>query len=147
MQIPCVVFLPQNHEDRIRLLEDVFGSEVKVAILKKFKLDAKEPKVFQQDLMKELPFSNKTIILHIGELVNLNVLNEGMEKKKNWQKYLTINPKMEWLILLFQDPQMLTEEKFRESITDFTLKYLKRVRELIDKGKLDKEKVFEVLAD
>jgi hypothetical protein len=147
MQIPCVVFLPQNHEDRIRLLEDVFGSEVKVAILKKFKLDAKEPKVFQQDLMKELPFSNKTIILHIGELVNLNVLNEGMEKKKNWQKYLTINPKMEWLILLFQDPQMLTKEKFRESITDFTLKYLKRVRELIDKGKLDKEKVFEVLAD
>ena len=80
--IPCIVFLPKKTEERINLLQSLFGSEVKIQILKKFcdKEGVKE-KIYQKNLIKSLDYSNKTIIHHIKELVRLEVLKEGMEKK------------------------------------------------------------------
>jgi predicted transcriptional regulator len=141
-QIPCIVVLPSDREKRITMLESVFGSKVKVEILKSFCAETGvRERVFQQDLIEALPYSNKTIITHITELTKLGILDEGMEKRKGWQKYLSVKKNMEWIVFLLQNPEGMSDARFKEGVRELTFEYLKRVRELIKEGKLTKEEV------
>lgn len=145
-QIPCIVFLPSDREKRIVLLESVFGSKVKVEILKSFCAESGiRERVFQQDLIGAMPYSNKTIITHIGELVRFGILDEGMEKRKGWQKYLTVRKNMDWLVFLLQNPEGMSDARFKEGVRELTFEYLKRVKELIKEGKLTKEEVLDFI--
>ena len=145
-EIPCIVFLPSDREKRITLLESVFGSVTKVEILKSFCAEGSViERVFQQDLIEALPYSNKTIITHIGELVGLGILDEGMEKRKGWQKYLTVRKNMNWLVFLLQNPEGMSDARFKEGVRELTFEYLKRVKELIKEGNLTKEEVLKYI--
>ena len=105
-EIPCIVFLPEDRERRIMLLQRVFGSKIKLEILKRFCVESGvEKRIYQQDLIKSMPYSNKTIIAHIQELVSLGIFTEGMEKRKNWRKYLEVKKNMKWIVLFFMIPR------------------------------------------
>ncbi len=137
-QIPYIVFLPEDQEERINMLQSIFGSGVKMEILKQFCTETGvKKKIYQHDLIEETDYSNKTIITHVKELVGLGILEEGMEKKKNWRKYLEVKENMEWLILLLHDPGKLEEEKLRNSIKKFSTPYLKHLRSLVKQYGID----------
>ncbi|MCK4491791.1 MAG: hypothetical protein KAU03_04150 [Candidatus Altiarchaeales archaeon] len=137
-EIPCIVFLPEDREKRIGLLQLIFGSTTKIEILKSFCVESGVKKrVYQRDLIESLPYSNKTIISHVTELVTVGILGEGMEKRKNWRKYLEVEKNMEWLILLFHDSGNISDEKLKESIEEFASLYLEHLRLLIKKYGLD----------
>jgi len=139
-EIPCIVFLPEDRERRIMLLQRVFGSKIKLEILKRFCVESGVKKrIYQKDLIKSMPYSNKTIIAHIQELVSLGVFTEGMEKRKNWRKYLEVKKNMEWIVLLLHDPRRMKDEKLRDSIREFASLYLKHLRSLMDRYGLDKK--------
>ncbi len=141
-EIPCIVFLPEDREKRITLLQKIFGSKIKLEILGRFCVESGVgKKVYQQDLIESMPYSNKTIIVHIGELVSLGVLAEGMEKRKNWRKYLEVEKNMEWLVLLLHDPKRINDEKLKDSIKEFASLYLKHLRSLIEKYGLDEKEI------
>jgi len=141
-EIPCVVFLPEDREKRIMLLQKIFGSKIKLEILERFCVESGvEKRLYQQDLIESLPYSNKTIIAHIQELVSLGVLSEGMEKRKKWRKYLEVERNMEWLVLLLHDPKRMKDEKLRDSIKEFASLYLKHLRSLIERYGLDEREI------
>ena len=141
-EIPCVVFLPEDREKRIMLLQKIFGSQIKLEILERFCVESGvEKRLYQQDLIESLPYSNKTIIAHIQELVSLGVLSEGMEKRKKWRKYLEVERNMEWLVLLLHDPKRMKDEKLRDSIKEFASLYLKHLRSLIERYGLDEREI------
>ncbi|OYT41369.1 MAG: hypothetical protein B6U86_02475 [Candidatus Altiarchaeales archaeon ex4484_43] len=141
-EIPCVVFLPEDREKRIMLLQKIFGSKIKLEILERFCVESGvEKRLYQQDLIESLPYSNKTIIAHIQELVSLGVLSEGMEKRKKWRKYLEVERNMEWLVLLLHDPKRMKDEKLRDSIKEFASLYLKHLRSLIERYGLDEREM------
>ncbi|OYT54703.1 MAG: hypothetical protein B6U72_01855 [Candidatus Altiarchaeales archaeon ex4484_2] len=137
-QIPCIVFLPEDREERINMLQSIFGSEVKMEILKQFCTETGvKKKIYQHDLIEDMNYSNKTIITHVKDLVGLGILREGMEKKRNWRKHLEVKENMEWLILLLHDPGKLEEEKLRDSIEKFSTLYLKHLKSLVKQYGID----------
>lgn len=141
-EIPCIVFLPEDREKRITLLQRIFGSKIKLEILGRFCVETGvEKRVYQQDLIEFMSYSNKTIIVHIKELVDLGILREGMEKGKNWRKYLEVEKNMEWLVLLLHDPKRINDEKLKDSIKEFASLYLKHMKSLIEKYGLDEKEI------
>ena len=145
-KIPCIVFLPEDREKRIMLLQRIFGSKIKLEILKRFCVESGvEKRLYQQDLIKSMPYSNKTIIAHIQELVSLGVFTEGMEKRKNWRKYLEVKKNMKWIVLLLHDPKRMKDEKLRDSIREFASLYLKHLRSLMERYGLDERDIREIL--
>ncbi len=141
-EIPCIVFLPEDREKRITLLQRIFGSKIKLEILGRFCVETGvEKRVYQQDLIEFMSYSNKTIIAHIKELVDLGILREGMEKGKNWRKYLEVEKNMEWLVLLLHDPKRINDEKLKDSIKEFASLYLKHMKSLIEKYGLDEKEI------
>ncbi|MHC1598864.1 MAG: hypothetical protein ACXQS3_01815 [Candidatus Methanofastidiosia archaeon] len=107
---PYILFLPTNREQLVAMLNGVFGSEVKITILKHIPA-CEDARIYQKDLVEALPYSNKTVLKNLKELCRYKVLHEGMEKqtgkKDVWVKYYTVDDKMAWLILLFKDPSEL----------------------------------------
>ncbi|MEA1924922.1 MAG: hypothetical protein U9M95_03540 [Candidatus Altiarchaeota archaeon] len=141
-QIPCIVFLPEDQKERINMLQRIFGSEVKMKILKKFCTETGvKKKIYQQDLIEEMNYSNKTIIAHVKELVGLRILRESMEREKRWRKRLEVKENMEWLILLLHDPGKLEEEKLRDSIKKFSTLYMKHLNSLVKQYGIDERRL------
>jgi len=60
---PYIVFLPP--EEKYWVLKTVFGSEVPIDILKFSIKQGISKKIYQKNLMKTLPYSNKTVIKHL----------------------------------------------------------------------------------
>jgi hypothetical protein len=107
---PYILFLPTEKDKLISLLNGVFGSEKKIAILQKIPACG-DTKIYQKDLIETLPYSNKTVIKNLKELCDLNILHEDMEQQKGnggaWVKYYLVDEKMTWLVLLFKEPSEL----------------------------------------
>jgi len=107
---PYILFLPKDRGKLVSLLNGVFGSEAKIEILKKVPACG-DIKIYQKNLIEELPYSNKTIIKNLKELCAFKILKENMEKQKGekdvWVKYYLLDEKMTWLVLLFKEPNEL----------------------------------------
>ncbi|MHC1605720.1 MAG: hypothetical protein ACXQTP_07115 [Candidatus Methanofastidiosia archaeon] len=108
---PYLMFLPKDRGKLIKMLNDVFGSNVKIDILKRFRAYEND-RVYQKELVETLPYSNKTVLKNLKELCAHNIFVEGMEKhhgnKDVWVKYYLIDEKMRWLVLLFEDPSEIS---------------------------------------
>lgn len=94
--------LPIESMDQLKVLLSVFSSEISIEILKNIKL---EGKTYQKELLKKLPYSSKTIILKLKQLVSSGVLEEGVEQKKTkgktvWVKWYTPTFMGKWIITL-----------------------------------------------
>lgn len=105
--IPYILPLPKSREDQRKFYRWVFGSDTALDVLSEASL---EGKIYQKDLIKNLEYSNKTIIETLKKLVSLNVLEEGMEKafskrKTVWVKWYTPTDVGRWIVLLFLPPR------------------------------------------
>jgi len=111
---PYILFLPKDRDRLVSMLNGVFGSEAKIEILKKIPACG-DTRIYQKNLIEELPYSNKTVIKNLKELCEFDILHENMEKQKGekdvWVKYYLLNEKMTWLVLLFKEPSELNNMK------------------------------------
>lgn len=133
--LPYVIFLPSDRDAQLKMLSKVFGSEVNLRILSAF---CGKDRVYQKGLIGTLPFSNKTVINHLKELVSLGVLREGMEKREEgdktvWLKYFEVEPSRRWLVFLIYDPAMISRETMQKIIVEVAQTYFKRIEELAKK--------------
>ena len=146
--LPYVIFLPSDRDAQLRMLSAVFGSEVNLSILMEF---CGKEKVYQKTLIETLPYSNKTIINHLKELVSLKVLQEGMEKqeaeKNVWLKYFVVRPSKRWLIFLIYDPETISPETMQEFITEVAHYYFKKITTLARQYGINTEKIREIFED
>jgi hypothetical protein len=146
--LPYVIFLPSDRDAHLRMLSSVFGSEVNLNILMEF---CGKEKVYQKTLIETLPYSNKTVINHLKELVSLKVLQEGMEKqeaeKNVWLKYFVVRPSKRWLIFLIYDPETISPETMQEFIVEVAHYYFKKIAILARQYGIDTERIREIFED
>jgi hypothetical protein len=145
--LPYVVFLPSDRDAQLQMLSTVFGSKVNMHILTAF---CGKDKVYQKTLINTLPYSNKTVINHLKELVSLTVLKEGMEKQEGknvWLKYFEIEPSRRWLVFLIYDPETISPRMMKEIIVEVAYYYFKKIGELARKYGIDIEKIKEIFED
>jgi len=142
------VFLPT--EQKTKILSAIFGSRSAVDTLKFSLSQGISNKIYQKDLMKELPYSNKTIIGNLKSLTNLGVLMEEMEKtEKNgriiWVKAYQLSDVGKWFALLLAEEKDLSEEEKGEILQNIFRVYIKWVKTLSQKLHINKkslEKIF-----
>lgn len=136
---PYVLPLPTNKEKQLKYLLAVFGSDITVSILKRIPLKGK---AYQGDLIKSLPYSNKTVINHLKALVALGVLKEGMEKiirdgRSVWVKWYSPTNLGRWIVLLLSPHERIDKNMLREAINELFRMYIRRILELCYKYDLD----------
>ena len=147
--LPYVIFLPSDRDAQLEMLSRVFGSEVNLEILSAF---CGKDRVYQKGLIETLPYSNKTIINHLQELVHLNVLKEGMEKQEGedknvWLKYFEVEPSRRWLIFLIYDPETISPDIMQEIIVEVADYYFKKIGELAKQYGVGIEKIKKIFED
>ncbi|KYK35800.1 MAG: hypothetical protein AYK19_10005 [Theionarchaea archaeon DG-70-1] len=147
--LPYIIFLPSDRDAQLRMLSAVFGSEVNLDILTAF---CGKPKVYQKELIETLPYSNKTVINHLKQLVSLTVLKEGMEKQEGenknvWLKYFEVEPSRRWLIFLIYDPESISAKMMQEIIVEVAYIYFKKIGELARQYNMDIDKLREIFED
>ena len=141
---PYVVFLPSKQKHKI--LRAIFGSKAAVDILKFSIGQGISNKIYQKDLMKKLSYSNKTIIEHLKSLTKLGVLEEDMEKIESenrivWLKSYQLTDIGKWFVLLLAEEKELTKEEKAKILRNIFKVYVRWVKTISEKLKLDKEEL------
>ncbi len=125
---PYVVFLPTENKGKI--LSSIFGSKAAVAILKFSLAKGTANKIYQKDLVKNLTYSNKTVIETTKLLTRLEVLRESMEKTERsgrivWVKAYQLSDIGKWFALLLAEEKDLSLEEKREILENIFRRYVK----------------------
>jgi len=147
---PYVVFLPS--EQKIRILNAIFGSKAAVDILEFSLAQGISNKIYQKDLVAKLTYSNKTIIETLKALTKLGVLKEDMEKanKKGrivWVKAYQLSDSGKWFALLLAEEKDLSEKEKAEILQNLFRSYVRWVKDLSETLGLDKEKLKVIFAE
>lgn len=142
------MFLPT--EQKTKILSAIFGSRSAVDTLRFSLSQGISNKIYQKDLVKKLPYSNKTIIGNLKSLTNLGVLMEEMEKTEKdgrivWVKTYQLSDVGKWFALLLAEEKDLSEEEKAEILQNIFRVYIKWVKTLSEKLHINKkllEKIF-----
>jgi len=145
---PYVVFLPTEHKTKI--LSAIFGSKAAVDILRFSLSQGISNEIYQKDLMRKLPYSNKTIIGNLKSLTNLGVLMEDMEKMEKkgrivWVKTYQLSDIGKWFALLLAEEKDLSQREKAEILQNIFKTYIKWVKDLTERLHVNKkmlEKIF-----
>jgi hypothetical protein len=145
---PYVVFLPT--EQKTKILSAIFGSKAAVDILRFSLSQSISNKIYQKDLMRELRYSNKTIIGNLKSLTNIGVLMENMEKMEKegrivWVKAYQLSDTGKWFALLLAEEKDLSQREKAEILQSIFKTYIKWVKDLSEKLHVNKkmlEKIF-----
>jgi len=144
---PYIVFLPA--EEKYRVLKTVFGSKIPIDILKISIKQGVSKKIYQKNLMKTLPYSNKTVIKHLKMLTEHGILEENMEKNEGraravWVKYYLLSDIGKWFALLLAEKTDLTEAEKTEIFCNVFKSYIKWVKEISQKLDVSKKVIQEI---
>ena len=147
---PYVVFLPE--EQKSRILSAIFGSKAAVDILKSALKHGVSKRIYQRILIKELAYSNKTIIETLKSLTRLGVLSENMEKtSKNrrtvWIKTYQLSDAGKWFALLLAEEKDLAVSEKAEILQNIFRSYVGWVRNLSENLSLNKESLRKIFAE
>jgi hypothetical protein len=147
---PYVVFLPS--EQKIRILNAIFGSKAAVDILKFSLKQGISNKIYQKDLVKKLDYSNKTLIENLKSLTKLAVLKEEMEKAQRndrivWVKSYQLSDAGKWFALLLAEEKELSVKEKAEILQNLFRAYVKWVRDLSKELHIDRKVLQEVFME
>jgi hypothetical protein len=139
---PYIIFLPAKQKDNI--LSAIFGSKAAVDVLKFSINQGISNKIYQKDLMVNLPYSNKTVIKHLKSLTRLGVLEEQMEKTRVenrtlWVKSYQLSDLGKWFALLLAEEKDLSEEDKAGILRNIFRLYTKWVKTFSEKLHMNKK--------
>jgi hypothetical protein len=125
---PYVVFLPT--ENKSKILSSIFGSKAAVAILRFALAKGTANRIYQKDLVKNLTYSNKTVIETTKLLTRLEVLRESMEKTERagrtvWVKAYQLSDIGKWFALLLAEEKDLPLEEKKEILESIFRRYVR----------------------
>jgi hypothetical protein len=139
---PYVVFLPVEQKDKI--LSAIFGSKAGVDVLRFSLKQGIAKNIYQKDLVKQLNYSNKTIIANLKTLTKLCVLTECMEKNEKegrtiWVKAYQLTNLGRWFALLLAEEKELTAKEKSEILQSLFRTYVKLVKDLAEELNINKK--------
>jgi len=126
---PWIIPLPIEREEHYKVLLSVFKSKITLEILRNIKLNGK---TYQSELIRKLPYSNKTIINKLKELVKCKVLDQGSEKIivnnravwVNWYKPTLLG---RWLITFITPVNMMSLKEIKETFDKLFRLYVESI--------------------
>ena len=136
---PYVLPLPTDSKRQHQILLSLFKSKVSIDIVRSIPL---EEAAYQKAMIKKLPYSNKTIIKWLKNLVSVDILAEGMEKSKHgraWVKWYRLTPFGKWMKLLLMPPEQVPSERIADLINELFGMYLRSAISLCKRYKIDPE--------
>jgi hypothetical protein len=144
------VFLPL--EQKRKILSAILGSKAAVDILKFSLSRGVSNRIYQKDLIRKLPYSNKTIIKNLKSLTKLGVLGENMEKIENdgrvvWVKAYQLSDIGKWFALLLAEEKDLSEREKAEILQNVFKAYIKWVKDLSEKLHVNKKTLEKIFAE
>jgi DNA-binding MarR family transcriptional regulator len=147
---PYVVFLPPEHKGKV--LSAIFGSKAAIDILKFALSEGISNKIYQKDLVRKLAYSNKTIIENLKSLTKLGILEEDMEKTEHdgrvvWVKTYRLSDVGRWFALLIAEEKDLSEKEKAEILQNIFRTYMKWVKDLSEKLKVNKRTLEEIFKE
>ncbi len=147
---PYVIFLPKERKQRV--LRAIFGSNVPVGILKFSTSQGISRKIYQKDLIKELGYSNKTIIEHLKNMASAGILEEHMEKIEGderavWLKFYILSDLGRWLALLLAEEEKLSKGEKSEIVCNAFRSYTRWIKELPQSLGMKKETLQEIFSE
>lgn len=147
---PYVVFLPS--EQKSKILGAIFGSKASVDILKFSLSQGISNEIHQKDLLEKLAYSNKTIIENLKVLTKLGVLKEEMKKiekdgRATWIKVYQLSDLGKWFALLLAEERDLSESEKADILQKIFRTYIKWVKSLSKKLKVDEETLKEIFTE
>lgn len=147
---PYLIFLPTKQKQKV--LKAVFGSHGPIDILKFSINQGIAQKIYQQDLIEHLDYSNKTVIERLKDLVALRILEGGMEKKESthrtvWVKYYTLTDLGRWFALLLANEDTLSREETVEIVKSVFRIYINWARKLTEKLHVDKKVIEDIFME
>jgi len=100
----CTIEIPQDPKDQLVFLNTIFGSHINLVILRRF---CNSTEIFQRDIIREMDYTNKTIIGHLLDLVREGILREHMSKDNGtWIKSYTLLPYMQWILPIVEQSEL-----------------------------------------
>jgi len=143
---PYVLPFPVDVKKR-RLVWKILQSKVGMGILAR--LNVEKP-TYQKELIKRLPYSNKSIIEYLKLMVSAKIVEQGMEKAKIrernvWVKWYKPTKLGRWLILFLKSPREISEETLKETVEELFQIYSANIVEFCQKYDLDIEYFHQVL--
>lgn len=143
---PYVLPFPLDVRQR-KLMWSILQSKVGTDVLKSLKLDEK---TYQQELIQNLPHSNKSIIEYLKRMVSVGILEQGMERvatdeKKVWMKWYVPTEVGKWLILFLKPPEEIPPEVAKQTIEELFRVYSSNIVEVSEKYGMHVEYFHQVL--
>ncbi len=137
-----VIFLPAEEKDRV--LSAIFGSKASLDILRYSLKRGISNKIYQKDLVRELSYSNKTIIENLKVLTRLGILIEAMDKvelegRTVWVKTYRLSDVGKWFALLLAKGEDLTDVEKAEILQNIFRSYIRWVKNLSEKLQVSKD--------
>lgn len=118
-----------------RKIWGIIQSRVGMSILTKLRLDAR---TYQRELVKQTPYSNKSIIEYLKRMTSAGILNEGKEtvkteKKRVWVKWYAPTKLGRWLSLFLKTPDEIPSDLARKTIEELFELYSSSIVEVCEK--------------
>ena len=131
---PYVLPFPLDVKKR-KLIWAILQSRVGMSILTRMKLDGR---TFQHDLITQLPYSNKSIIKYLKQMINAGILEHGVESFKEkgktvWMKWYTPSNLGKWFILFLIPPEEIRPELAKHTIEELFRIYSSSIVEVCEK--------------
>jgi len=107
-----------------------------MSVLMRMKMDAR---TYQQELIRETPYSNKSIIEYLKKMVMAHILDQGMEphltekKRRIWIKWYTPTQLGRWFILFLKQPEKIPPQTARKTIEELFQLYSSGIVEVCQK--------------
>jgi DNA-binding HxlR family transcriptional regulator len=144
---PYVVFLPT--EEKSKILRAIFGSKAAFDILKFSLKQGISNEIYQKDLVRKLPYSNKTMIENLKTLTKLGIMEEGMKKTEKegrimWVKAYKLSDVGRWFALLIAEEKDLSQKEKADILQTIFRTYIKWVKDLSEKLYVSKETLTEI---
>ena len=135
---PYVLPFPTDAKQR-RMIWSIVQSRVGMEILTKLKLDTR---TYQRTLIKQTPYSNKSIIEYLKKMTLAGILDEGKEtvktqNKRVWVKWYVPTKLGGWLILFLKNPDDIPSDLAKKTIQELFELYSSSILEVCEKYGLD----------
>jgi len=118
-----------------------------MSILTKLKV---RDRTYQQDLIQETPYSNKSIIEYLKRMVSAGMLEHGMEqiltkKRRVWVKWFTPTKLGRWFILFLRPPGEIPSDLARKTVEELFQVYSSSIVEVCEKYGIDLDSFHRIL--
>ncbi|UCE57487.1 MAG: hypothetical protein JSW19_03795 [Candidatus Bathyarchaeota archaeon] len=143
---PYVLPFPLEHEKR-KLIWTILQSKVGMSILTKLKV---RNRTYQQDLIQETPYSNKSIIEYLKRMVSAGILENGMEQiltdnRRVWVRWYSPTKLGRWFILFLRPPGEISSALARKTVEELFQVYSSSIAKVCEKYGIDLDSFHRIL--